>query len=417
MATSQVNLPSGYALEEQQTPAGNLPPGYTVEQAPAPVKSATPAPPQFPIKPLPGESFADTMKRGVAAGKAETPEQIKEANEGALTTGKHLAENAAGITASEVGSPLAGAGAYAATKGLLEPEQVVAHPISTAGETAGYAVAPYVFGKAGELAGKVAGKIAGPVGDAWKYLTTPLNLMGEAGPETASIPVSEQPLSMPKPPVETAPPVRPPKPVSTARQVSDLVDHAFGIQPLQPDVPLRAQGAAMGGSPAFNEEFEQPAAGPRIQTPSRNTTLMDNLKNRMPNSNPPERGVPMGEQPPSAERTPAQPKEETVHPMDRQFIHVNGAQAFEKTAGRPQLQEDLLALENDQIREVLRKSGEDMGTKRVGSAGKTADPNDYTRPEAFDILFEKGYTPEQIVKEAPPRSKPARVRVPFGPPR
>ena len=57
------------------------------------------------------------------------------------------------------------------------------------------------------------------------------------------------------------------------------------------------------------------------------------------------------------------------------------------------------------------------------SAGKAArggaivDPNNISRGEAFEILFDKGYTPEQIVKEAPQRSRPAAMRVPFGPPR
>ena len=110
--------------------------------------------------------------------------------------------------------------------------------------------------------------------------------------------------------------------------------------------------------------------------------------------------------------------------MTRQSIHVNGAQATELTEGKPQLRNDLLDLEGEQLREVLRKSGEDMtNIQTVGkSAGKSArggsviDPNNISRQEAFDILFGKGYTPEQIVKEAPPRSRPAPIRKPFGPP-
>jgi hypothetical protein len=195
-----------------------------------------------------------------------------------------------------------------------------------------------------------------------------------------------------------------------------VTEHRGAAQPTAEPEPV-GQVAAVAGSPARNAQLEQPNAGPRIATPSRNETMTENLKNRVPGSNPLEPRTPLAKQPPPQDRTPAQVKEETVHPMDRQFVHVNGAQAFERTAGTPETRTDLLNLENDQLREVLRKSGEDMGTKRVGSSGKTADPNDYTRPEAFDILFEKGYTPERIVKEAPPRSKPAPNRVPFGPPR
>ena len=211
----------------------------------------------------------------------------------------------------------------------------------------------------------------------------------------------------------TLPPGPTPKPESTPARVGKLVNQAFGVEPMKANEPIYARA----GSPARSAELEQPQAGPRIATPSRNETMTENLKNRVPGSNPLEPGKTLKEQPPSEQRTPAQVKEETVHPMDRQFIHVNGSQAFERTAGLPDTRADLLNLQNDQLREVLRKSGEDMGTKRVGSGGKTADPNDYTRREAFDILFEKGYTPEQIVKEAPPRSKPAPNRVPFGPPR
>ena len=54
---------------------------------------------------------------------------------------------------------------------------------------------------------------------------------------------------------------------------------------------------------------------------------------------------------------------------------------------------------------------------KAARGGRIVDPTNISRQEAFDILFEKGYTPEQIVKEAPPRSKLAPTRIPFGPKR
>jgi hypothetical protein len=251
-----------------------------------------------------------------------------------------------------------------------------------------------------------------------------------------------------------------PKPVPTGKLVTQAMNEQFGVKPPEPGKPIFSRdsmGIKWAEGPGgvkvsipdsvpeeqaagyaqqklseqaamrsklkplgadVSEAEQQPAAGPRIQTPSRNETLLENMKNRVPGSNPLEKDVPLKEQPVSPERTPAQVKEETVHPMDRQIIHSDGAAVLEATKGSPQMTEDLHALENEQLREVLRKSGEDMGTKRVGSTGKTADPNDFTRQEAFEILLkEKGMTPEQILKEAPPRSKPAKARVPFGPKR
>ncbi len=92
--------------------------------------------------------------------------------------------------------------------------------------------------------------------------------------------------------------------------------------------------------------------------------------------------------------------------------------------GRPELRDDFMNLQGEQLREILRKSGEDMThIQSVGRSagksggiggGKIVDPNNITRQEAFEMLFEKGYTPDQILKEAPPRSKPAPHRTAFG---
>jgi hypothetical protein len=185
----------------------------------------------------------------------------------------------------------------------------------------------------------------------------------------------------------------------------------------------RPQGTV--GAQTVGEEPNTNLEAPKIETPSRSETMTENFKNRVPGSNPVEKNVTLAEQPASPERTPAQVKDESVHPMDRQFIHVNGARALEAIADKPELRDPMMDLEGEQLREVLRKSGEDMtNIQSVGkSAGKAArggsivDPNNIGRNEAFDILFDKGYTPEQILKEAPPRGKPALPRTPFGPER
>lgn len=190
----------------------------------------------------------------------------------------------------------------------------------------------------------------------------------------------------------------------------------------------RMQGnlRATVGAKAVAAEPNTELSGPAIKTPSRNLKLLENMKNRVPGSNPIEPRVTMGEQPPSELRTPAQVEEESLHTMERQQVHVNGARTAELTKGKPGLMNDMLNLEGEQIREVLRKSGEDMtniqtvgrsGGKSGGfGGGKIVDPKNLSRGEALEMLYEKGYTPEQIVKEAPPRSKPAPLRKAFGPP-
>ena len=218
------------------------------------------------------------------------------------------------------------------------------------------------------------------------------------------------------------------KPLSNTqigRNVEAGVKEAAGTPTLRPGVSLRNQAGTVGAKTVTAEPNTE-LTGPKIQTPSRSETMTENLKNRVPGSNPIEPRVKVGEQPASHERTPAEPKEETVHPMTRQSIHVNGAQATQLTEGKPGLRNDLLDLEGEQLREVLRKSGENMehiqtvgrsaGKSGGFGGGKITDPNNISRQEAFDMLFEKGYTPEQIVKEAPPRSKPAPLRKAFGPP-
>lgn len=209
--------------------------------------------------------------------------------------------------------------------------------------------------------------------------------------------------------------------VSIPNSVPEEQAAGYANQKLTEQAAMRSKLKPLGAE--VSEATQQPAAGPRIQTPSRNETLLENMKNRVPGSNPLEKNVPLGEQPASPERTPAQVKDESLHPEDRQLVHARGSKLFEAlpkdTNGEPvrAIRDAIMDLDNEQLRELLRKSGEDIGGHIVTSASKTMDPLDYTPQEAFDILLEKGYTPEKMLKEAPARRTPAKPRIPFGPKR
>src|SRR5258708_37601786 len=77
----------------------------------------------------------------------------------------------------------------------------------------------------------------------------------------------------------------------------------------------RAVRGTVGGK-TVTEMPNDTVAGSAIKTPSRNETLTETLKNRVPGSNPVEGKVALKEQPASPERTPAQVKDESVHRMD-----------------------------------------------------------------------------------------------------
>ncbi len=384
---------------------------FTVEDAPKTEQ------PSFTIEDAP------KSKQNPFAMLSEGQETEAQGNAAMAPTALPIAANIAGDLG---GGPIAGGLAYAATKGMMSPEEVKAHPIRTAAETAGSMVLPGILGKASEYLKPAFSRLASGAGEMMDFLTTPSIKLGEeAAPGAAAsanaVPTPPEPASMP-----AAGPPKPAPPLTNRQMGSRItqgVEEAAGVKPGQPIYPRPAQGTV--GAKVPGEQPNIDIAGPRIQTPSRNETLTEAMKNRVPGSNPIERRVPMEEQPPSPARTPAQPAEETLHPMDRQFIHVNGSRLLEQIADKPELRDPLLDLEGNQLREVLRKSGEDMTQiqsvgKSAGKAmrgGRISDPNNLTRQEAFDRLLDKGYTPEQILKEAGERSKPAAARVPFGPPR
>lgn len=111
--------------------AADLPKVLPVAQTAPP-----PAAPQWPITPLPGESFADTMKRAVEAGKTVTPAQIQSARSEAIKK----------VPTVLAASLLAGPGLLLAGTGL--PEEVVG------GGIGGSAASGAVSGAASELINK-----------------------------------------------------------------------------------------------------------------------------------------------------------------------------------------------------------------------------------------------------------------------
>lgn len=176
----------------------------------------------------------------------------------------------------------------------------------------------------------------------------------------------------------------------------------------------RAGDTPIGQTPPAEVEGSE-----RAETPSRNTTLVDRMAREIPGNNPLEPDVPLGKQKPAEQRPPARAAEagmvdESVHSDDRRFIHVNGSrmqEAVGEFTNDNAVAKRVFNLENNQVREALAQSGEDMGSRRVVSAGsKTADPNDFTRQEALDMLLDKGYSPEEIAAmgEKAPRAKPAK---------
>jgi hypothetical protein len=102
-------------------------PAVTITPDPTPAPAA---PPKFPITPLPGEDFADTMKRAVEAGKSITPEQEQAAESRlykdaprmvpTVLTASLLAGPAmlgAGVAAPEAASAAAGGGVLGGAAG------------------------------------------------------------------------------------------------------------------------------------------------------------------------------------------------------------------------------------------------------------------------------------------------------------
>lgn len=202
-------------------------------------------------------------------------------------------------------------------------------------------------------------------------------------------------------------PAEPIKASEEIGQVSELRSRGFTQEHINQMAPAEAEHAL---------KLTKPADVPPVKADMTAEQIGQTLE---PESRPLERGVTLGKQKPYEQRPAAAPKDESVHTMDRQIIHSDGSRILQAAGGDLDLIERIHGIEDHQLGWALSESGEDMGTRVVGNRGKTGNPDNYSRPEVFEILLEKGYTPEQIIKisEGAPRRKPYAPRKAFGPPR
>ena len=158
-------------------------------------------------------------------------------------------------------------------------------------------------------------------------------------------------------PGEAYPAAAPPK--TTKQAVTDIVNQAYGVKPLEPNVPLRETIPAAGPTP-------EPQAIP----------------------------APAGEQEPMVSELAKKYPNKAV----RQMVHVQGENMVNAVGDNPELMRQIHDLTAVDIRQALINSGEDMGQTPVTSS-KFAGPK-ITRQEGFDRLLAKGLTPAEIVKLA-----------------
>lgn len=156
------------------------------------------------------------------------------------------------------------------------------------------------------------------------------------------------------PAVETskeAYPAAGPKP-TTGRMVSDLVNQAYGIQPLKPDVPIREQLPAP-------EPEAAPLAGPQP----------DSLQARYPDK------------------------------AVRQMVHANGEGIVNAVGNDPDTMRAIHDLSRVELRQALVNAGEDMGQQNISSS-KFAGEGAISRQQAFEKLLAKGLKPKDIIELA-----------------
>ncbi len=394
--------PSGFTVEDAQKSSGTV--------------SETPQTRQNPFTML-GEG-----QETEAAGNAEM-----------APTALPIAANIAG----DLASPVVGGLAYAGTKAAMQPEEVKAHPLRTAAETAGAMVLPSVIGKASEYLKPAFSRLASGAGDMWDYLRSPAFKFGEEA-ESAAPAIAN---AAPTPPAPASAPVAGPPPASplSNRQIGSRIEQgvkeAAGTTPGQPGQPIYTrpvQGTV--GAKTVAEMPNTEVAGPPIATPSRNQTLTNYAGENVEKA---------------AARTPMTPRNqgqfyEDFSPRERQDIHTNmevrtpngyepipnAENHWERLSKTPEVREDLFKMENDQVREALRKSGlTDMQNKTVkssdwtfqGKGGKPfRDPNVIPRAKALGMMMDNGVSDEDIIKWGggeETRSKVYRARTTAGPSR
>lgn len=142
---------------------------------------------------------------------------------------------------------------------------------------------------------------------------------------------------------------------STPQKVEQLVNTAYGVKPLEPNVSLIKQ---LEGSIARVKPAEAPVAGPQSDLASRY----------------PDKAI-------------------------RQMVHANGEKIVDAIGGDPDLMREVHDLRASDLQKALLESGEDLGQKVISSS-KFLGPEGISRQDAFDRLLAKGYSPREIVKLA-----------------
>lgn len=187
--------------------------------------------------------------------------------------------------------------------------------------------------------------------------TRPPNAAGQIE-RVGSMPTSEQAVIAPAAPtVETVPEARaaagPVRPIGKA--IGDLVNQAYGVQPLKANVPLREQLPT--------------AAGKTTEV------VTDPIKLKYPD------------------------------PAVRQMVRANGEKIVDAVANDPATMRAIHDLTRVELRQALINSGEDMGQTTISSS-KFAGSGSITRQQAFDRLIDKGLAPQEIVRLAKTSGKP-----------
>ncbi len=335
------------------------------------------------------------------------------------------------LSGAKVGAAL-GPSLYRAGTAIVKP--LVKSAIgAAAGGLGGREIGGLVgYPEVGEKVGTAAGALYGGFGG---KLPTKSSLLRSVLDEEPAVGAPESIPSESMPPRMSGEPTLP-KPLSNAqigKSIESGVREAAGTPPLRPGVSLRNQLGTVGAkSVAAEPNVELP--GPRIATPSRNEALIGQAGKTMENA---AEGIPTPERNEGAFY-------KDFSPRERQDIHTNlevrtpngyepvanASQHWEKLSQTPDIREDLFQMENDQVREALRKSGlADMENKTVkssdwtfqGKAGKPfQNPDVIPRAKAIGMMLDEGIPPEDIVKwggGAETRSKPALPRMTPGPER
>lgn len=259
-----------------------------------------------------------------------------------------------------------------------------------------------------------------PVEPAAKAPPTPLDVT--AAPHTATAATVE-----PRPEV-VAGPAKPPSTKSLLDRLGKQIEYSAKHPAIEPTTRANPARGTVGAK-TVTEAPSDIVAGPRIDTASKNRTQEAVIGEQV------EKAAGGKTVTPVSERN-AGKFYEKLPDKQRQDIHVNlevdrvpvpnAEKHWKLLSEKPGVRDDLVAMQNDQVREALRKSDIlDMRNKTVKSSNmvsrerggqKFKDPDIIPRAEAIGKMLDAGISPEDIVKwgggtEA--RTKPAPERFKF----